>query len=102
MSRISFCAAFNRFAIVSCAFALQSRGRNCSPAPRLALGKLLCPHLLFSGVVVFSQTPVIIIIRIRTKVNPQTKHLGFRGFGSVRLLILRGGIPRSMGDFPES
>ena len=28
--------------------------------------------------------------------------LGFRGFDSSIILILRGGIPRPIGDFPES
>ena len=36
-----------------------------------------------------------------TKVNPQTKSLECQGFDSSRFLILRGGIPRSLGHFPE-
>ena len=38
--------------------ALQSRDRNCSPAPDLALWRLICPVLLFYRGVFFSQTPV--------------------------------------------
>ena len=34
--------------------------------------------------------------------SPPTKSLDFRGFDSSRLLILRGGILMSIGDFPES
>ena len=34
--------------------------------------------------------------------NLPTKSLDFRGFDSSRLLIQRGGIPRSIGNFPES
>ena len=30
----------------------------------------------------------------------RTRNLEFQGFDSVRFLILRGGIPRSIGDFP--
>ena len=30
-----------------------------------------------------------------------TKNLDFRGFDSIIFLISRGGIPRSIGDFPE-
>ena len=33
--------------------------------------------------------------------NLRTKILDFRGFGSIRILILRGGILMSIGDFPE-
>ena len=41
------------------AFALQSRGRNCSPAPDLSLRKLIFPRVLSSGVLLsFSKTPV--------------------------------------------
>ena len=32
-------------------------------------------------------------------VNPRTKNLDFRGFDSSILLFLRGGIPRSSGEF---
>ena len=32
----------------------------------------------------------------------RTKILDFGGFDSSRILILRGGIPMSIGDFPES
>ena len=34
-------------------------------------------------------------------VNLRTKTLDFRGFDSSIVLILRGGIPRPMGNFPE-
>ena len=34
-------------------------------------------------------------------VNARTKTLDRRGFDSVRFLILRGGIPRPKGNFPE-
>ena len=33
--------------------------------------------------------------------NLRTEILDFRGFGSSRILILRGGIPRPKGNFPE-
>ena len=42
-----------------CAFALQSRGRDRSPAPDLAFRKLIFPRFFCSGGVFFSQTPVI-------------------------------------------
>ena len=35
-------------------------------------------------------------------VNLRTKIMGFRGFDSSIILILRGGIPRPMGNLPES
>ena len=35
-------------------------------------------------------------------VNLRTNIVGFRGFDSSIILILRGGIPRPMGSFPES
>ena len=34
--------------------------------------------------------------------NLPTNIVDFRGFDSSIMLILRGGIPRPMGDFPES
>ena len=34
--------------------------------------------------------------------NLRTKILDFRGFDSSRILILRGGIPRPTGNFPET
>ena len=34
--------------------------------------------------------------------NLRTKIMDFRGFDSSRILMLRGGIPRPIGDFPES
>ena len=34
--------------------------------------------------------------------NLQPKILDFRGFDSSRILTLRGGIPRPIGNFPES
>ena len=34
--------------------------------------------------------------------NTQTKNLDFKGFDSVRFLCLRGGITRSIGNFPKS
>ena len=34
--------------------------------------------------------------------NLPTKILDFRGFDSGIIFILRGGIPRPIGDFPES
>ena len=34
--------------------------------------------------------------------NPRTNIMDFRGFDSSIILILRGGIPRPMWDFPES
>ena len=34
--------------------------------------------------------------------NLHTKIKDFRGFDSIRILILRGGIPRPMGDFPQA
>ena len=34
--------------------------------------------------------------------NLRTKIMDFRGFDASRILILRGGIPRPIGDFPES
>ena len=34
--------------------------------------------------------------------NPPTNIVDFRGFVSSIILIYRGGIPRSMEDFPES
>ena len=37
-----------------------------------------------------------------TTANLRTKTLDFRGFHSSILLILRGGILRPKGDFPES
>ena len=40
------------------ALALQSSSRNCSPAPDLVLWKLIFQCLLFSGGIIFSQTPV--------------------------------------------
>ena len=33
--------------------------------------------------------------------NSQTKNPTYQGFDSVRFCILRAGIPRSMGNFPE-
>ena len=45
---------------------------------------------------------IIIIIIIIVIINPQTKHLDFQGFDSVRFLIPRGGIPRSIGHLPEN
>ena len=40
------------------AVALRSSSRNCSPAPDLVLRELVLLHVLFSGGVFFSQTPV--------------------------------------------
>ena len=37
-----------------------------------------------------------------TAANVRTNIVGFRGFDSSMILILRGGIPMSIGDFPES
>ena len=34
--------------------------------------------------------------------NPPTNIVEFRGFDSSVILIVRGGIPRPIGDFPES
>ena len=34
--------------------------------------------------------------------NLRTKILDFRGFDSSRILIVRGGIPRPIGNFTES
>ena len=34
--------------------------------------------------------------------NIRTKILEFRGFDSSRIVMLRGGIPRPLGNFPES
>ena len=36
------------------------------------------------------------------RANPPTTIVGFRGFDSNIILILRGGIPRPIGSFPES
>ena len=36
-----------------------------------------------------------------TAANLRTRTLDFRGFDSGRILILRGGIPRPVGNFPE-
>ena len=38
----------------------------------------------------------------RRTANPRTKIMDFRGFDSIIILILRGGILMSIGDFPES
>ena len=41
--------------------------------------------------------------RIRyTTANLRTTIMDFRGFDSSRILILRGGIPMPIGNFPES
>ena len=40
--------------------------------------------------------------RIRTTPNPPTNIVGFRGFDPNIILIVRGGIPRPMWNFPES
>ena len=37
-----------------------------------------------------------------TTANPRIDIVDFRGFDSCMILILRGGIPRPIGDFPES
>ena len=37
----------------------------------------------------------------RTTANLRTKILDFTGFGSSRILVLRGGILMSIGSFPE-
>ena len=39
---------------------------------------------------------------LQSTANLRTKILDFRGFDSGRILILRGGILMSIGDFPES
>ena len=39
---------------------------------------------------------------IHTYGLPRTQIVDFRGFDSSTILILRGGIPRPIGDFPES
>ena len=38
----------------------------------------------------------------RNTANPPTNIVDFRGFDSSIILILRGGIPRPIGDFPEN
>ena len=40
--------------------------------------------------------------RARSSTNLRTNIVGFGGFGSSIVLILRGGILMSIGDFPES
>ena len=37
-----------------------------------------------------------------TTPNPPTNIVGFRGFDSIIMLFLRGGIPWPIGDFPET
>ena len=44
----------------------------------------------------------IITITITTAPNLPTNIVDFRGFDSSTILIWRGGIPRPIGDFPES
>ena len=39
---------------------------------------------------------------VRSTANLRTKILDFRGFDSSIILIVRGGIPRPVGNFPES
>ena len=47
-------------------------------------------------------TIIIIITIILITANPRTNIVGFRGSDSSIILILRGGIPRPKGNFPES
>ena len=52
------------------AFARQSRCRNCSPAPDLALRRLIFPRVFFSGGTFFSQTPVSVAGRRMARSEP--------------------------------
>ena len=52
---------------------------------------LLLLLLLLSLVIISSSTP-----------NLPTNIVDFGGFDSSTILIIRGGIPRPIGDFPES
>ena len=44
---------------------------------------------------------IYIYMRVLSTANLRTKILDFRGFDSSRILIVRGGILMSIGDFPE-
>ena len=63
----------------------------CASNPRVQCGDSSLFHPL----------PVNTSGRLTTP-NPPTNNVDFRGFDSSIILIYRGGIPRSRGDFPES
>ena len=75
--------------------------------------------VLFFGIVLFFDCPYIIVSKFVKKTswenrpqavlppkprtaNLRTKTLDCRGLDSSRIWILRGGIPRSVGNFPET
>ena len=49
-----------------------------------------------------SCTPALGSEKCDATANLRTEIMDFRGFDSSRILMLRGGIPRPIGDFPES
>ena len=53
--------------------------------------------IISSSVIIFIMSIIINTITA----NPPTNIADFRGFDSSVILILRGGIPRPIGDFPE-
>ena len=61
-------------------------------------------HYLVHSVTVVAKMDMVAIIGKSASItaNLRTKTLDFREFDSSGILILRGGIPRPMGSFPES
>ena len=47
-------------------------------------------------------SPLLILCYYCSTANPRTNIMDFRGFDSRTMLISRGGIPRPIGNFPES
>ena len=64
------------------------------------------PHLMFVSCCVSKESTHKKHINTKNTLcyppNPPTNIVGFRGFDSSMMLIERGGIPRPIGDFPES
>ena len=70
------------------------------PEAPLLLGKIAVCHIL--GIPEGGQMYKAPKLTGENTANLHTKILDFRGFDSSRILTLRGGIPRPMGNFPES